>query len=52
MTHERPYRQPMSHEEAAAVLRDGAGTQWDPTVVEKFLSLNWQTPGEPHSPAA
>ncbi len=38
MTGDRPYRKAMSHEEAAAILREGAGSQWDPQIVETFLS--------------
>lgn len=38
MTSDRPYRKAMSQEEAEAILRDGAGSQWDPRIVEKFLS--------------
>jgi HD-GYP domain-containing protein (c-di-GMP phosphodiesterase class II) len=37
MTSDRPYRKAMSHQEAADILRDGAGRQWDPTVVGIFL---------------
>jgi putative nucleotidyltransferase with HDIG domain len=37
MTSDRPYRKAMSHQEAAEILRDGAGQQWDPTVVRVFL---------------
>ena len=37
MTSARPYRPPMSHEEAIKVLKEGAGKQWDPKVVEAFL---------------
>lgn len=37
MTNDRPYRRAMADEEAVAILRDGAGSQWDPTLVEKFL---------------
>jgi HD-GYP domain-containing protein (c-di-GMP phosphodiesterase class II) len=37
MTSDRPYRRAMSHQEAAAILKDGAGRQWDPTVVHIFL---------------
>ncbi len=33
MTTDRPYRAAMPHEAAAAILKDGAGRQWDPTVV-------------------
>ena len=39
MTSDRPYRKAMSPEEAEATLRDGAGSQWDPKIVEKFLSV-------------
>jgi HD-GYP domain-containing protein (c-di-GMP phosphodiesterase class II) len=38
MTSDRPYREAMSQEEAAVILRDGAGSQWDSKIVEKFLS--------------
>jgi HD-GYP domain-containing protein (c-di-GMP phosphodiesterase class II) len=37
MTSDRPYRQAMSHQAAVEILRDGAGRQWDPTVVRIFL---------------
>jgi len=37
MTSDRPYRQAMSHQEATEILTDGAGWQWDPTVVRIFL---------------
>jgi len=33
----RPYRKPLPMEEAWAALRDGAGTQWDKSVVETFV---------------
>ncbi|MBN1528575.1 MAG: diguanylate cyclase [Thermoleophilaceae bacterium] len=33
----RPYRDPMSHEDALAELRRAAGTQFDPHVVEALL---------------
>jgi len=38
MTSDRPYRKAMSHEDAAAILRDGAGSQWDPQIVGAFLT--------------
>ncbi len=38
MTSCRPYRNAMSFEKAEAIIRDGAGKQWDPALVEKFLS--------------
>jgi diguanylate cyclase (GGDEF)-like protein len=37
MTSDRPYRQAMSHGDALRQLRTGAGTQFDPLVVEALL---------------
>lgn len=37
MGSDRPYRQGMSDEKLDAILRDGAGTQWDAQVVEAFF---------------
>jgi len=46
MTSHRPYRQgKLTHEQALAELKRGAGTQFDPTVVEGFLSINRQPAG-------
>ena len=39
MITERPYREPMSAEEAIAELEDNAGTQFDPDVVEALLAV-------------
>ena len=39
MTTDRPYRQAVSHEEAQSILRDGGGSQWDPTIVTLFLDM-------------
>ena len=39
MTTERPYRSALSVEEAMRELRDGAGAQFDPAVVDVFLRL-------------
>jgi HD-GYP domain-containing protein (c-di-GMP phosphodiesterase class II) len=39
MTAERAYRSGLSEEEAAAELKAGAGTQWDPAVIEVFLEV-------------
>lgn len=36
---DRPYRKALSHEEAVAELRRGAGTQFDPGLVEPFIRL-------------
>jgi cyclic di-GMP phosphodiesterase len=38
LTSDRPYRPSMSPAEAADVLRDGAGQQWDPELVELLLA--------------
>lgn len=39
MTTDRPYRKAMSRQQALAELRAGAGSQFDPKVVEAFLAL-------------
>ena len=39
MTTDRPYRGKLSVEEACRRLREGAGTQFDPAVVDVFLQL-------------
>jgi len=38
LTSERPYRPALSNGRAMETLKQGAGTQWDPIVVEAFLS--------------
>ncbi|TAN32430.1 response regulator [bacterium] len=38
LVNDRPYRARRSVEEAVAVLVDGAGTQWDPEMVDLFAS--------------
>lgn len=40
MTSSRSYRTAMSHEEAVEEIRRNAGTQFDPAVVDAFLTLN------------
>lgn len=40
LTSERPYRSPMSHEEAAGVIREKSGSHFDPAVVDLFLSID------------
>lgn len=37
MTSDRPYRPAMSVAQAAAILRQGRGQQWDSTIVDAFL---------------
>jgi HD-GYP domain-containing protein (c-di-GMP phosphodiesterase class II) len=39
MTTDRPYRKRLSQVEAIGRLREGAGTQFDPAVVETFAQL-------------
>src|SRR5215831_12954167 len=39
MTHDRAYRRAGSHAEAVRELRESAGTQLDPMLVERFLAL-------------
>jgi response regulator RpfG family c-di-GMP phosphodiesterase len=39
LVHERPYKEAFSVEDAAAEISSGAGTQFDPEVVEAFLDL-------------
>jgi len=50
MTTDRPYRKRLSGEEACRRLQAGAGTQFDPAVVEVFLSLPLEVP-VPHEDA-
>jgi putative two-component system response regulator len=47
LTHERPHKEAWSLEEAAAEIRRGAGTQFDPSVVRAFEDLGpevWRAP--------
>ncbi|MBP7175188.1 MAG: diguanylate cyclase [Thermoclostridium sp.] len=43
MTHARVYKKAMSHQEAIEELKNGAGTQFDPEIVDKFLELEKTT---------
>jgi HD-GYP domain-containing protein (c-di-GMP phosphodiesterase class II) len=38
MTSDRPYRQGLSTDEACDILKSGAGSQWDPEVVEALIA--------------
>jgi hypothetical protein len=44
LTSDRPYRKGMELGRATAILREGAGTQWDARVVEAFLRVLSETP--------
>ncbi len=46
MTSDRPYNRPRSAEEALSELRDCAGSQFDPVVVDAFCS-SWTEAGTP-----
>ncbi|AUD64057.1 hypothetical protein BK010_10335 (plasmid) [Tenericutes bacterium MO-XQ] len=39
MTSDRPYRKKMSHQEAVTELIDNKGTQFDPKIIDIFLSI-------------
>jgi HD-GYP domain-containing protein (c-di-GMP phosphodiesterase class II) len=39
MTSPRPYRGPLSHEEAIKELKKNSGLQFDPRLVDIFISL-------------
>lgn len=39
VTSERPYHSPMTRDEARAVIREGAGSHFDPAVAAAFLEL-------------
>ncbi len=39
MSSDRPYRRGMPDEKLDAILRDGAGRQWDPNVIDAFFAI-------------
>ncbi len=39
MTHDRPYRKALSHEEAIEEIKNNSGTQFDPKVVKAFIEV-------------
>jgi diguanylate cyclase (GGDEF)-like protein len=51
MTTDRPYRKRLSLDEACRRLREGAGSQFDPAVVDVFLSLPREAPVPVDRPA-
>ncbi|MCL2095393.1 MAG: response regulator [Oscillospiraceae bacterium] len=36
---ERPYKQPYTHEEAVDIIKEGSGVQFEPALVDLFLSV-------------
>jgi diguanylate cyclase (GGDEF)-like protein len=46
MTTDRPYRKRLPLEEARRRLREAAGTQFDPAIVETFLTLDERPPAD------
>jgi two-component system cell cycle response regulator len=46
MTTDRPYRAAVSADEALAKLQGGAGSQFDPRVVDAFCELVAETPAQ------
>ena len=52
LTSDRPYRAGMSHERALSILRDGAGQQWDPRIVDALVvQLSAEAPVAESGPA-
>lgn len=39
MTTDRPYRKALGYEKAVAILKEGAGVQWDADLVRAFLAM-------------
>ncbi len=39
MISDRPYRESLSREEAIDEIRQGAGTQFDPELAERFIEM-------------
>ena len=49
LTSDRPYRKAFSKKQAMKILKDGAGTQFDPVIVKVFLDILKK---ENHSPSS
>jgi len=47
MTHDRPYKRAMTHEQAVMELRRHAGTQFDPDLVRLFVNIYGHRPPLP-----
>ena len=47
LVHERPYKRAWSREDALDAIRDGAGSAFDPRLVETFLSLDVSVIAQP-----
>ncbi len=39
LTSKRPYKEPFPHEKAMAIIAEGRGTQFDPDLVDEFVSI-------------
>ena len=39
MTSDRPYRKGMTQEKAESILRDAAGSYWDPEIIDVFFRI-------------
>ena len=39
---ERPYKKPLSHDEAVTIIAEGRGKQFDPNIVDVFLQIHEQ----------
>lgn len=40
LTSKRPYKEPFSHEKSMAIIVEGRGTQFDPKLVDEFVSIS------------
>ncbi len=48
MTSDRPYRSALPFSVAFSRIEEGAGTQWDPGLVEQFLRVMFRRRRRPH----